>query len=778
MAEPTTNNPEWSEKNNESLLAEILKSQGKQAETTGSNNPPPESSSATTNTETEENKPSGPKKPQEPISIETFIKLAASIFFVAVVFLGSIGAYVVLNPEDAVFLIKNLNINPNDVAIRLKQLINWTFGSIMFILSIVWIISLFRAFWTPKDLKRKRMLAWLTAWVLAVLFFSTLTFWIYIFGKIKTIDFINLSGNILIYDNDLYLHEEDKKNAQLTDGTNIIGPITLLFDIRANAKAASKEYLVDIQSYSIDSDGGVCNDGSSVVTGNNPLEEKSIICTFDKVKTYNIKGIYNAVSQVGERQKQTISMKIDPIEIRGVVSIKKAKNIQWDKIITLDAGSLKKLGTPRWIYTQSDKIVESSSITETLSDIPQSICLRLLSNGCDRTFILIDNDSKKVQWSITSIQDEIDPLLFHLSLSGTSIDQNQITNVQWLLMNDLWGKTVICSKWSGYDCEYRASGYGSQNIQVVIETADGQQYTLDSLIQIQEPLKLMSNMKVIDKNGILLNTKDTYQSTLKAYVIENALTPPVELTLDGRNIAIANPWYILESVNWKIQNQKEVEEKQGEIINITLDKPLRYTIEWTYNFRKTSTNTIESTKEMVIIDIEKKSLMPRIDIKTSSDYVPSIVTVDASQSESTNGEIKKFIFDFWEGKAPTEWDAIQQYEYVTPGDKEITATIISENGERAVAKKVVVLKDEAKTIDFTPSMTPGIQKTPIDFEATGTNGQVQDYIWNFWDNTQTTRGYSVNHIFAQAGIYNVSLTVVYTDGTRKTETRKYEVTIE
>lgn len=777
MAEPTSNNPEWSEKNNESLLAEILKSQGKKGEVTTTDNSS-EPSSIPANIETEENKPSGPKKPQEPISIETFLKLAASIFFVAVVFLGSIGAYVVLNPEDAVFLIKNLNINPNDVAIRLKQLINGTFWSIMFVLSIVWIISLFRAFWTPKDLKRKRMLAWLTAWVLAVLFFSTLTFWIYIFGKIKTIDFINLSGNILIYDNDLYLNEEDKKNTQLTDGTNIIGPITLLFDIRANAKAVSKEYLVDIQNYSIDSDGGICNDGSSVVTGNNPLEEKSIICTFDRVKTYNIKGIYNATSQVGERQKQAISMKIDPIEIRGIVSIKKAKNIQWDKIITLDAGSLKKLWTPRWIYTQSNKIVENSSITETLSDIPQSICLRLLSNGCDRVFILVDSDSKSVQWSITSIQDDIDPLLFHLSLSGTSIDQNQITNVQWFLMNDLWGKTVICSKWGGYDCEYRASGYGNQNVQVVIETADGQQYTLESMIQIQEPLKLLSNMKVLDKDGVLLNTKDTYQSTLKAYVIENALTPPVELTLDGRNIAIANPWYILESVNWKIQNQKETEEKQGEVINITLDKPLRYTIEWTYNFRKTSTNTIESTRDMVIIDIEKKSLMPRIDIKTSSDYVPSIITVDASQSESTNGEIKKFIFDFWEGKTPTEWDAIQQYEYVTPGNKEITVTIISENGERAIARKVVVLKDEAKTIDFTPSMTPWIQKTPIDFEAAGTNGQIQDYIWNFGDNTQTARGYSVNHTFEQAGIYSVALTVVYTDGTRKTETRKYEVTTE
>lgn len=33
-------------------------------------------------------------------------------------------------------------------------------------------------------------------------------------------------------------------------------------------------------------------------------------------------------------------------------------------------------------------------------------------------------------------------------------------------------------------------------------------------------------------------------------------------------------------------------------------------------------------------------------VKVSSDYVPSVVIVDASQSESDHGEIKKFIFDF------------------------------------------------------------------------------------------------------------------------------------
>lgn len=714
------------------------------------------------------------RKPQESISFATFMKLAGSILFVAIIFLGSFWAYIVLNPEDSVFLIKNLNIDPNDVAIRLKQLINGTFWTIIFILSIVWIISLFKAFWTPKDLKRKKMLAWLSAWLIGILLFSVLSFWIYIFSKIQTIDFPNLAGDILIYDNDLYIHEETKENAQLTDGTNIIWPITLLFDIRANAKAVSREYLVTIDSYSIDSDGGICNDGTSTVMGNNVTEEKSIICTFDKIKTYNIKGIYNVTARNGE--KQTISMKISPIEIRGIVAMKRSKNISGENIITLDASELKKMGNPRWLYLQSNKTVESTSITEKLSEIPQYICFKIMSETCDRLFVLEDTDTTSIKWTINAEQDAIDPLLFHFSLSGVSIDQNQVTSVEWLLVNEIWGKSLICKKW-GYTCDYPSSGYGKYNIQVEIRTANDQKYTLESSIQIQEPLKLTRNMKVLDPNGNILNTKDTYQSSLKAYVIENVLTPPANITLDGRDIAVENEWYSLESVVWKIRatNNGEVQEKRWDKVDITLDKPTRYTIEGSYSFKKSTDGSIETAKDIVIIDIERKSLMPRIKTMMSSDYTPSIVTIDASESESVYGEIKKFIFDFWEGKTPAEGDAIQTYEYVTPWEKEITVTIIAENGEKATTKKTIILKDEARKIDFAPSMTPWVPWATVDFEAAGTNGQVQDYIWNFGDGTPAVRGYSVSHIFSQTGTYTIGLTVVYTDGTRKTESRKYEV---
>lgn len=75
----------------------------------------------------------------------------------------------------------------------------------------------------------------------------------------------------------------------------------------------------------------------------------------------------------------------------------------------------------------------------------------------------------------------------------------------------------------------------------------------------------------------------------------------------------------------------------------------RYTITGVYTFKKsgdTATGSEKTARDSVIIDVEHKSLIPRLLIQSTSDYTPARVTVDGSQSRSENGEIKKFIYDF------------------------------------------------------------------------------------------------------------------------------------
>lgn len=111
------------------------------------------------------------QKKREPLTLGMFMKLIGSLFLVAVIFFGSFLAYIVLNPSEALFFANTFSISPKDIARLLYMLIRWSFGAMLFVASIVWIISLFRAIWTPKDLKRKKLLNWLTAGAIGILVF-------------------------------------------------------------------------------------------------------------------------------------------------------------------------------------------------------------------------------------------------------------------------------------------------------------------------------------------------------------------------------------------------------------------------------------------------------------------------------------------------------------------------------------------------------------------------------------------------------------------------------
>jgi PKD repeat protein len=712
------------------------------------------------------------KVKREPISPALFLKLIGSLLFISIIFFGSFLAYIAFNPDQAVFFTRTFNIDPNDVQNLLKKLINVSFWFVMVITSIAWIVSLFRAFWTPKDLKRKKLLSWLLAMAIGIILFSILAFWAFLFTKVWATDYSNPDGTILIYDQSLYLNEKYKDGSRISNTANIIWPIDIFFDIRANAELLAKDNLYTIESFSMNFDGASCSSGTSLIRGANPQNEQSTVCTFSEIRPYNIIWSYEVRTRDGSIRN--IPMTLPSVEIRGLVNIKNQENNRGQKLVTLDATGLKKLWTPRWIFESSWKEVAEPSITEILTPTSQWLCLKLFeSRGCDRLFLLEDTSSKSVTGSIVAIQDTTDKRIFQFSLSGMTLNKNEIIKIEWLLDD----QSIICNNNSEI-CDYTFSTYGNRNIKATVTTADREKYPFETDVVVSEPLNIIRHIKVINNAWEVMNGDGTYDTSLRSYVLKNAIIPPESLTFDARDIVSWNPGYSLSEVLWKISNGRTTEERRWEKISIEFNQPLRYTIEAIYTFKKSipgEKDREETIKETVVVDIERRSLMPRMNISTTSDYVPTLATIDASQSESEEGEIKKFIFDFGEGKTPAEGDSIQQYSYNTPGEKTITLTIISDIGEKTSIKKTIVLKDEIRSLWFTPSIQPGIAGNTIDFEAAGTTGQIEGYVWNFGDNTPVSRGYSTTHTYDTAGAYTITLTIIYNDGTQQSTKKQYEV---
>jgi hypothetical protein len=242
------------------------------------------------------------------------LKLIAVLLGVTVIFFGSFLAYVVFNPGQSRFFVTVFGIDPNQIANLLKLLINWSFGLVVLSLSIIWFIALFRAIWTPRELKRKKLLSAMTAILVGIILFSIIGFWAYLFKQIALEDFVNPDGDITIYDNTLYTNDITRNKARIFSTDNLIGPITLKFDISRNARQTEASNNFSINSYTLDFDGAICTSGTSQVEGKNPANEEGIICTFDKAKVYNIKGFY----QGGNRTKDIseIPMTLAPIKLQ------------------------------------------------------------------------------------------------------------------------------------------------------------------------------------------------------------------------------------------------------------------------------------------------------------------------------------------------------------------------------------------------------------------------------------------------------------------------------
>lgn len=714
-----------------------------------------------------------PKKKKEPLSPLTLLKWIWSLFLVAVIFFGSFLAYIVFHPEQAQFFVSTFWIDPRDVANILRRLITGSFGMILLILSISWIISLFRAIWTPKDLKRKRILSWITAVFIWIVLFGFIWFWAYLFNIITETDFVNPQGKISVYDSDLAASSATSDYSNITSTNNLIWPINLTFEIWANALQIEKRNLVKINTYEIDFDGAICNDGSSLINGINPTEARGISCLFSAARVYNIKWIYHGTDRLWKNID--IPININPVEIRWVISIKKQKNRNNEDIVTLDASELKNLGNPRWVYKSSGNEVNSSSITEKLLSTPQIIWLKILSDNIDRIFVIENIDEKWFTGSIVANQDPFNPLHYKFNLEWLSINDTDIIWINWSLSN--W--SIIC-RWGSLSCDYSFWTYDSYILRARIEMASGEIHLIEKPLKIETPLIVTRRAKVTDTEWNILNTESTFDTKLRAYVIKD-LVPPTTILFDARDVVTENLGYQLSSVNWTFSDGKKTEEKEWNQVSYTLSNPYRYTVSIKYTFIPNAGSGKQDekiTQDNIIFDIEHKSLIPRFSLQVPRDYAPVVVTIDWSQSYAENSEIKKFTYDFGDGKPPVSGDAVQKYEYKTPGEKTISLTITNEKGEMETIKKTIVLKDNPKVVDFTPSISPGVVGVPIDFTPTTTEGDISEYIWTFSDNTPAIKDPFPSHTFSDEGKYVVTLTIVYANWTRGESRKEFEVVKE
>jgi hypothetical protein len=166
------------------------------------------------------------------------LRIMGALLFVSLIFFGSFLAYIVFNPEQAKFFI-GFGIKLSDVKTLLSNLVNGIFGTLTFSFSTLFIFCLFKVYLSRGNLK-KRAIYIVSSVFVGIVLFSNIGFWAFLFEKIGAQDFVRPYGGVIIYDNTLLLSSKYTKVADQIDLNNLIGPITLKYDLSSDVKYASK----------------------------------------------------------------------------------------------------------------------------------------------------------------------------------------------------------------------------------------------------------------------------------------------------------------------------------------------------------------------------------------------------------------------------------------------------------------------------------------------------------------------------------------------------------
>jgi hypothetical protein len=189
---------------------------------------------------------------------------------------------------------------------------------------------------------------------------------------------------------------------------------------------------------------------------------------------------------------------------------------------------------------------------------PTMLCLRLLSNNCDRYWVIADNDATNTTGKIIIDQDPAQILHTRLSLSGTSINENEIIGVDWISSDG----TRMCQGLSIHDiCDYSWTNYGTKSVTAIVRLADRSSRDITGGLDISEPLLLGRHARILDQDGKLMNPPETFDPTVAAYVISD-LSVPTTIILDAQNVVTENLGYSMDGVVWRISaGGKMIEEK-------------------------------------------------------------------------------------------------------------------------------------------------------------------------------------------------------------------------
>lgn len=166
-----------------------------------------------------------------------------------------------------------------------------------------------------------------------------------------------------------------------------------------------------------------------------------------------------------------------------------------------------------------------------------------------------------------------------------------------------------------------------------------------------------------------------------------------------------------------------------------------------------------------------------------SGNVPLEVAFDASSLERSNSA-SSFEWDF-DGDGVYDQknkEATAEYTFEKIGIYNVGLRIVDiHNNFRVYSKKVEVVQDTQKKLKASIRVSPSVKgNAPFKVSLSGADsffldGDIEEYEWDFGDKSAKQFGRTVSHVYKNAGLYEVTLTIYAENGEKESDSLEIQV---